>query len=487
MSSAWLIGGLGVYFAVLLAAAMYRRRTATEEDYFLAGRAMPSWSLGLAFVATWYGGNSALISVDDAFENGMSSWWILGGPTVIAVVALILLAPAIRRVGSVSQNGIMSSRYNELSGNLLSIVLTVYLVVWGASQMVAIGQFFVSFFGIGYASAVLIATGVSLVYALIGGLRAVVLTESIQFVLLLTGLVVTMVVAIALSGGWTEISQTADAARDPGYFNLFSGIGSNLTYIISFGLAFTIDGAAWQRIQAARDPGAARRTALTAMGGFIPLYFFVVFTGIASLAVFEDVPSDGIVSTLAREHMSPLLGSVVFVGIAAAIMSTICTTFNVGSLYMTELFVKYARPDASERSKVRIGMVCTLVAATVGFLVAVKLPSALSLLALASEILAAGLFVPLIFGFFWRRGTSAGAVASIVFGGGFILYGFAIELGLRLPAFWEGGATRILIGMGISLIAYVAASLLTAPEYAKADEFRTRATGRDDAMSRTDA
>ncbi|MGH3357866.1 MAG: sodium:solute symporter family protein [Nocardioidaceae bacterium] len=482
-----MVASLVVYFAVLLAAATYKRRTATEEDYFLAGRAMPAWSLGLAFVATWYGGNSALISVDDAFHNGMSSWWILGGPTVIAVVALIFLAPAIRRVGSVSQNGIMASRYNATSGNLLSIVLTVYLIVWGASQMVAIGHFFVSFFGISYALAVLIGTAVSLVYALIGGFRAVVLTESIQFVLLLAGLIVTMVVALVLSGGFDDIGRAADAARDPGYFNLFSGIGSNLTYIISFGLAFTIDGAAWQRIQAARNPRSARMTAVTAMGGFVPLYFFVVITGIAALAVFDEAPADGIVSTLASDHMSPLLGSIVFVGVAAAIMSTICTTFNVGSLYMTELFVKYARPDATERSKVRIGMVGTMIAATAGFLVAVKLPSALHLLALASEMLAAGLFVPMILGFFWRRGTSAGAVASIVSGGSFIMYGFVIELGLSLPAFWEGGATRILIGMGLSPVVYVVVSLLTKPEYDKADAFQSRAFGRDAAMSSADA
>lgn len=477
MSATWLIASLVIYFVVLLAVATYKRRTATEEDYFLAGRAMPAWPLGLAFIATWYGGNSALISADKAFHTGLGSWWILGGPTVIAVVALLFLAPAIRRVRTLSQNGIMAARYNEASGNLLSVVLIIYLIVWGASQMVAIGHFFVSLFGIGFAVAVIIGTVVALAYAILGGFRAVVLTEAIQFVFLFAGLVVTMIVALVLSGGFDEINRAAQQARDPEYFDFFSGIRSNLTYIISFGLAFTIDGAAWQRIQAAQSPRGARKTAFTAMVGFIPLYFFVVITGIASVALFTEVPEGGIVSTLASEHMSPILGSVVFVGVAAAIMSTICTTFNLGSLYMTELFVKYVHPRASEKSRVRYGMIGTLVAGTIGFLIAVQLPSALGLLALASEILAAGLFVPLVFGFFWRRGTGAGAVASILFGAGFVLYGFVAELGANLPVFREAGASRILIGVAISFACYIVVSLVTKPDYAKADAFQNRAHG----------
>lgn len=472
MLSTWLIGGLILYFAILLGLSLYKRKTSNPEEYFLAGRTTPSWMLGLAFVATWYGGNSALISVDEAYETGMRSWWVLGGPTIIAVVALIWLGPMIRRIGTLSQNGIMLKRYNAASANLLSVVLSIYLIVWGASQMVALGNFFVSFFGIPYVVAVLVGLSVALIYSTLGGFRAVVLTEAFQFFLLTAGLIVTMVVAISLSGGWDEINQAVQNTREPGYFNLFGGFTENLTYIISFGLAFTIDGAAWQRIQASSSPRGARRVSITALAGFVPLYFLVVIAGIASVAIFSEVPEGGIISTLAAEYMPPWLATGVFIGIAAAIMSTIVTTLNVSSLYMTELFVKYRRPQATHQRRVLYGMVATVFAATIGFLIAVQLPEALGLLALASEIIAAGLFIPMIAGFFWRRGTSSGAIASIIAGGGFILYGFVIELGLPLPHFWEGGATRILIGIVLSFVAYVSVSLATKPEFAKADAFK---------------
>lgn len=478
MNNALLIGGLAAYFIALIGISLYRRRSDTEGDYFLGGNRLPAWMLAMAFVATWYGGNSALVSVDEANTQGMGSWWVLGGPTIVAVVVLIFLAPVIRRVGMLSQDAIMSSRYSPGTGALLSVVMSIYMIVWGASQMVALGLFFSAFFDIAFPIAVALGIIVAIVYATIGGFRAVVLTETIQFALLLLGLVVTMVGAIMLSGGWDVISRVASEQRDPGYFNLFSGFWPNLTYIVSFGLAFIIDGAAWQRIQAARSPGQARRTSVSAMVYFIPLYFLVVISGIGSIGIFPEVPENGVVATLANEEFAPVFGLIVFIGIAAAIMSTVCTTLNLSSLYMTELWDKARGRRDSDRFKVKLGMVFTVVAAVLGFIVAVLLPSALALLALASEFLAAGLFFPLILGFFWKRGNTVGAIASIICGGGFILYGFLVELGVALPHFWEGGATRILLGMAVSGIAYFAGSLLTRPETAKAEAFTDLARGR---------
>lgn len=472
MSPVFLIGALAAYFLILLGFALYKRRTDNDVDYFLGGNAMPAWMLAMAFVATWYGGNSALISVDEANTQGMGSWWVLGGPTVIAVIALTLLGPTIRRVGALSQDGIMTARYNRTAGTALSVITAIYLVVWGASQLVALGLFFMVFFDIGFAWGVGVAVTFSLVYALIGGFRAVVLTETVQFAFLLLGLVVTLVGVVIVAGGPAEIVPLIEARRDAAFLNLWEGFGPNLGFVIAFGLAFTIDPAAWQRLQATRSPKEARKVSLHAMLYFVPLYFLVVFAGIASLGVFAQPPSQGIVATLATDHFLPIFGAIVFLGIAAAIMSTVCTTLNLSSLYLTELSVRAMRGTVGDKQKVWVARVATVVAAVLGFLVAVQLPSALKLLALASEMLAAGVFLPLILGFFWKRATSAGAIASLFGGGGFILYGFLIELGLALPSFWgDGAASRILTGLTISLVLFVGVSLLSRPDRAKTHEF----------------
>lgn len=473
ISKFWLIGSLIFYFTVLLFISFYKNKNETQEDYFLGGRRTPYWILATAFVATWYGGNSALISVDKAFEQGLSSWWVLGGPTIIAAIIILVFASAIRRVGSMSQTEMMVNRYNRAAGIIMTIILVLYFISWMASQMIAIGKFMSSTLEINYTITVIAVVIICLVYAGVGGFRAVVLTEMLQFFLLVFGLCITMIVALYHSGGISAISNSIQAkAADGGYFNLFGSFTNNLVFIISFSIAFTVDGAVWQRVSASKNPREAHKTVLQALLYFIPLYFFVVITGMAATGIYTEVPVGGIVPALIKSFLGPVMASFVFLGIAAAIMSTITTLLNVSSLYITEAYHRYIKPTASERELVYLGMSATLFAALVGIFVALRLPDALIVLTLASQILAAGVFAPLMFGFVWKRGNTMGAISSLLFGSGFILYNYAIELGAPFPVFWNTeGATVIIIGFFVGLTAYITGSLLTKPDYNKSSVY----------------
>ncbi|WP_045522657.1 sodium:solute symporter family protein [Neobacillus niacini] len=467
----WAIVSLLIYFAALLVMSLWKTKNETKEDFFLAGRNFPHWALALTFVASWFGGNSALISIDQAFEEGISAWWIIGSPSVLAVLALMIFAKAIRRVGSMSQSGIMEKRYNKTSGALLSVLIVWYMITWGASQMVAISNFFSSIFGISYGLTLVICVAICIVYATIGGFRAVVFTEMLQFGFIILGLLITLGAALYFSNGFDAIKAAAVAKEKTEYFNFFAHFGKNFLFLFSFGLAWVIDAAAWQRVSAAKSPTEARKISFATMIYFIPIYFLVVIIGVAAGAIFTELPEGGIVSSLVKDYLHPFLGAIVLVGIGAAIMSTITTTMNAGSLYMTELYRTHFNKNASEKQLVRFGMLGTIIISVFGMIIAVRIPDALWVLWMSSDILAAGLFVPLIFGFFWRRGTSTGALASIIFGCGFVLYNFFIDLGFNLPSFWPGDARRILIGVAIGFSAYFIGSFLSKPEYAKADKF----------------
>jgi SSS family solute:Na+ symporter len=76
----WAILSLLVYFTVLLLISLRKNGNETKEDFFLAGRSFPHWALALTFVASWFGGTSALVSIDQAYEQGISAWWIIGSP-----------------------------------------------------------------------------------------------------------------------------------------------------------------------------------------------------------------------------------------------------------------------------------------------------------------------------------------------------------------------------------------------------------------------
>lgn len=178
-----------------------------------------------------------------------------------------------------------------------------------------------------------------------------------------------------------------------------------------------------------------KKTSFATLIYFIPIYFFVVFTGVAAGAIFTELPKGGVISSLVKDYMHPFLGAIVLVGIGAAIMSTITTTMNGGSLYMTELYRKHFNKNATEKQLVRFGMLATVIISAFGMFIAVRIPDSLWVLWMSSDILAAGLFVPMIFGFFWRRGTSVGALSSTIFGCGFVLYNFLLTSDLNCHHF----------------------------------------------------
>ncbi|MEL4026940.1 sodium:solute symporter family protein [Lysinibacillus endophyticus] len=477
----WAIASLIIYFGVLLILSLNKKGNKSNEDFFLAGRSFPHWALALTFVASWFGGTSALVSIDQAFEEGISAWWIIGSPSVLAAIVLIFFAKFIRNVGSISQRDIMEKRYSKTAGFLVSIIVIWYMITFASSQTVALGKFFSTMFGTSYLTAILIGVAIVAIYASIGGFRAVVLTDIAQFFLFTLGLIITTVVAFKYSGGLDNILAVTQQPGKENYLNFFANFKQNFFYMLSFGMAWIISADAWQRISATKNVKEAKMMPFGGFLIFIPLYILVAIIGIAAGAIYTSLPEGGIVAALTLDYLHPFLGMVVFLGIASAIMSTMSTAINSGALYASDFYTRYINPNADGKKMVQIGIISTLLISLIASIVALRIPDTLWVLWLSSDILAVGVVTPLLASFLWRRGTSIGAVTSIIVGSSFVLYNFLIDLGFKLPLFWPNGTERILIGIGLSLFTFVIVSLLTKPEYDKADQLMTAA--RVDDMS----
>ncbi len=175
-------------------------------------------------------------------------------------------------------------------------------------------------------------------------------------------------------------------------------------------------------------------------------------------------------------YMPPVLGAFVFVGISAAIMSTMDSLINTGAMTLTlDLF-----PQLGDETKMLSrSHIATLLVTAVALTIALGIRSILQISWIASDIITTGVFVPLVAGFVWRRGNSKGAMASMTVG---LLYSFShlpAQFGVALPFPWKiGSATQVLVGIGLSFVVYVVVSLFTPPEYEKADGFIQTARGK---------
>ena len=90
---------------------------------------MPFWALSITFIASWWGGGSAVDLIDQAFTNGISSFWVYGMPVLFSTFLMFLFAKGIRKIGTISQPQLMAARYNESSANLLSVLILIFMVV----------------------------------------------------------------------------------------------------------------------------------------------------------------------------------------------------------------------------------------------------------------------------------------------------------------------------------------------------------------------
>ena len=466
-----------IYVFLLVVLGLYNRKNATSESYFLADRNMPAWLLSITFIASWWGGGSAIDLVDHAFANGLSSFWVYGVPVLIATAMMYLFSKAIRKIGTISQPQLMEERYNATVAFLLTIFIVLFMVIGAAVQVIVVARFFHSFYDVSYEMGAVIGTAIVLLYSLFGGFKGVVLTDLLQFIFFLITGILLCYMMYDQSGGLAAVEQHAIANNQLGYTSFFSGVSDNLAYVITFGTSWMIQANIWQRISAARKPMDAKKMMIISFFAFIPLYLMVTYTGMFASVLYDSVPSGGIVPDMIRQISHPVLSATLFVGLSAAIMSTMDSLINTGALSLTvDIYKRYINVDASQERLVLIGRVTTLMIGCVALLIALQIQSVLTISWIASDFLTTGAFIPLVLGFVWKRGTSRAATCSMVFGLIFSSYNLLAALGLPFPIYWEvASAKQAIIGILLSLIIYMSVSLLEKPDSQKAEAFITRA------------
>lgn len=440
--------GLLLYFAVLLFAVAREKKNRSVLDYFFAGRSLPFLALSITFIASWWGAGSALSTADLAYSDGLGAFWYYGVPVLLSTFLMILCSAGIRRVAYLTQGSMMKARYSKKTAGFLSVIILIFMIFNAASQMVGVGDFFGSYLGISYEWAVLLGTFIVLIYSMFGGFRGVVLTDIIQFVLLLISAIIVFIVGYTKAGGLGGISEAAASLGKTGYLDIGTGASKYSVFVITFGCSWMIQANVWQRISAARSDKDARKMTVMSFFAYIPLYMIVVLTGMSGLVLYPELPKGGVVTAIVTDFMSPLLAALVFIGISAAIMSTMDSLINTASMTLI-LDLLPAQPD--EEKQLARSRMATLAVSAAALLISLCIRSILQVSWMASDVLTTGAFVPLVMGFFWRRGTSKGAMASMITGFIYSLYNLAIGFGLTLPSFWAPqSAQQVIMGVGIS-------------------------------------
>ena len=454
---------LVIYTLTVIFIGIKNSHSKDSSDYFLASRQLPSWLLAITFIASWWGGGSAIDLVDHAYTDGISSFWIYGVPVLLSTFIMAFFAAKIRKTATISQPQLFANRYNQTGGLMLTFFILLFMILGTAVQVIVIGHFFQTFFNISYTTGAIIGTSIVLFYSLFGGFRGVVLTDLLQFIFFLLGAVALCVFTYYKSGGFEAVEAHALSIGKTDYTSFWSRVPDYVAYIFTFGTSWTIQANVWQRISAAKNEKSARNMMIISFFIFIPLYLMVTFTGMFSSVMFDAIPEGGIVPQIILQLDSPLWSALIFVGLCSAIMSTMDSMINTGALSLSvDIYQKYINKTASAKQNVLIARISTLIITVVALYIGINIESVLTVSWIGADFLATGAFVPLLGGFIWKRGNSRAAVASMGFGFLFCMYNLFVTMGYPLPIAWEAASVyQALIGMTASFIIYVTVSLLS--------------------------
>jgi len=278
----WLL--VGVYFAFLVAVAFgFRRAGSSAAEYLLAGRRVTLPAFVATLVTTWYGG---ILGVGEySWRYGVANWLVFGVPYYIgALLFALLFARRARNAGLYTVPDVVARRYGR--GPALIAAFTVFICSAPAAYVLMLGTLFAAMFPLSLTMGVVAASLLSLFYIHRGGMRSVVFSDQVQFVLMYSGFVILLAVLVAGHGGLGFLHAHLPATH-------FSWNGGNPagSIIVWYFIALTtlVDPGFWQRAYAARNPRVARVGVLWSIVCWIVFDFMTTTCGMYARALLPHL------------------------------------------------------------------------------------------------------------------------------------------------------------------------------------------------------
>ncbi len=450
-----------VYLLVTIAIGLLAaRRVKNSSDFAIAGRHLPLVMIVTTTFATWFGSETVL-GIPAKFVNTGLNGVVEDpfGAGVCLILVGLFFASKLYQMTLLT----IADYYRERYGKYVEVVCTVIIMIsylgWVSAQVSALGLVFnvLSDGAIGMPLGMCIGVVSILAYTLFGGMWSVAITDFIQMIILVVGLSVLAVFSSDMAGGADKVLALA-ASRDmfhflppPNWHDILFFIASGVT--IMFGSIPQQD--VFQRVMSANSVRSA--TLGPVIGGvcyllfaFVPMFLVVsaliIMPETAEQLIKED--PQRILPSLVMQKM-PFVMQVIFFGaLLSAIKSTASATLLAPSVTFTENIWRQFHPHMSDRQELKAMRVTVLLFSILVLLYAISMQgtSIYEMVSGAYQVPLVGAFVPLLFGLYWPRANTQGAVLSMGFGLLTWLVLLATPFGEDFPA-QLGGLLAAFLGM----------------------------------------
>jgi solute:Na+ symporter, SSS family len=452
---------------VLAMGVLLKDRVAHSADFFLAGRSIPAWVAGLAFLSANLGAQEVVGMSASGAKYGMLTshfYWVGAIPAMVFVG--VFMMPFYYGSRARSAPEYLKLRFDEKTRAFNALTFAAMTVFSSGISMYAMGALLRLLLGWNIHASIVVSAAVVLGYIALGGLRSAIYNEVVQFFLIVFGFVPLVWLGLRDVGGWQGLAArvpetylrswhyVGSAEANPmgiEWFGMVMGLG----FVLSFGYWCT-DFLVVQRAMAADSMTAARRTPLIAAFPKMAFPFLVVMPGLIALSVHGGVvpikvyegTTTAILDALGKPQLdydltAPTLMLRYFptgmlgIGLTALLASFMSgmagnvTAFN--TVWTYDIYQAYLRPSATDAHYLWIGRMATvfgIAASVLTAYVAAQFNNIMDVLQLVFAFVNAPLLATFLLGMFWKRTTGHGAFAGLVAG----TCAAALHHGLTLPA-----------------------------------------------------
>lgn len=424
----WMVHTLLVlYTGVLLYSAWIgNEKTKGLEDYYVGGRKMGGWVIGLSFFATYASTNSFVGFSGRTYEWGLP--WLLFIPmsVVFCVFSWVVVAPRLRRfteeMDSLTLPDFIGFRYGSTPARVCSaLIVIVASLFYMTAVFKGIGNLVETFLGIPYTLSIVIVFFIVMFYTMIGGFISVVKTDAVQGVVMILAAVLLFTGTVSAAGGLGAITEVRSQPGGEALFTWGGGVAIPVLMGTMFAglVKFAVEPRQLSRFFALEGAKAIRTGMIVSSITFAVVFSLLIPVGLyARLALpagIED--TDLVVPTLLTEVFGSGTGAFLLVAMVAAAMSSLDSVLLVLASTTERDLVSIVRPGRTEKSEMFWTRAWVALFAFITAIIALDPPGGIvELTAFSGSLYGACFFPAIIFGLHWRRGSGTAVLTSFAVG-----------------------------------------------------------------------
>jgi SSS family solute:Na+ symporter len=477
---AWVLGAmLFAYLLGMYALSLWsKEKIENEEDYLVAGRRLPLTLAWATLLATWFGAGTMLSASEEVRRGGLVRAALDPvGAGLCLVLAGLFFARPLWRMNLLTFADFYRDKFGKRAEVLASLIMVPSYFGWVAAQYLALASVLELFFGVDRSVGLAIVAIVATSYTFWGGMWSVTLTDAVQLVTVIVGLLVLGVSTVAslgggdLAAGWGRLLAETPAPMlelvptgDPGALSAWIGV-------VAVGALGNIPGPDLvSRISASRSETVAQRACLISGVLYFLLGAVPVVLGLASRILIPDAQGRSILPVLASTFLSPAMTVIFVLSLISAVLSTVTSAILAPSGVLAHnLLSRFSR----KRSMLALNRDAVLAVAAASLALAYGGQSAYQLLEDAYALPLAGLLVPLCAGIYGRRPRELCALVSMLVGVGLFMLHYVLDWDRFLAPLTGSWAVELPVALTtaiVSGVAYAVAGLLPQPELAPLGE-----------------